>query len=562
MRNARKKQLAAILIALVLLGVLLSPAAAQDYAFRVDSEICHAYWEDDGTLSLTYEFVFTNEFYGHPIDFVDIGMPNEFFNISNVYAEIDGVPIDHIAYSAFVENGIELGLGSRTIPPGGSGTVYFEITGIRNMLYFDSKDEGYASAVFSPMWYGSEYVSGTTDITLVYHLPPGVEPSQPRWHQSPRGWPEEPETGHDDQGRIIYSWQKPDANGYTQYLFGASFPLDFVPATTVSTPNFWQNTGINPDTLITIFCVVSFLGLFVGIPILSIRSARKRKMKYLPPKLAIEGHGIKRGLTSIQAAILLEQPMDKILTMILFSVVKKGAASVSSRNPLKLDISTPKPEGLRGYEIDFLKAMEETGKSSRTRAMQEMMVNLVKSVTNAMKGFSQRETREYYKKIVEKAWSQVEASDTPEVKSERYDQVMEWTMLDDEYDERTRRVFRDSPVFVPLWWGNYHPGAPSVSGPRKVSAPSSRPTPGGTRMPSLPGSDFAASVVTGVETFASSVVGNISDFTSGVTDKTNPVPKPSPSSSSRGGGWSGGGSSCACACACAGCACACAGGGR
>lgn len=78
-------------------------------------------------------------------------------------------------------------------------------------------------------------------------------------------------------------------------------------------------------------------------------------------------------------------------------------------------------------------------------------------------------------------------------------------------------------------------------------------------MPTLPGSTFAASIVTGAQGFSSGVIGNISDFTSGVTRVTNPPPKSTSSSRSRS---SGGGSSCACACACAGCACACAGGGR
>ena len=149
----------------------------------------------------------------------------------------------------------------------------------------------------------------------------------------------------------------------------------------------------------------------------------------------------------------------------------------------------------------------------------------------------------------------IEAADTPEIRSEKYDEFMGWTMLDDDYDDRTRRVFQHYPVFIPHWWHRYDP---STSRPAKLSAPASRPTPGGTRMPRLPGSDFAASVVNGVQDFSAGVIGSVTDFTSGVTQKTNPVPK----STSNGGYRSSGGSSCACACACAGCACACAGGGR
>ena len=132
--------------------------------------------------------------------------------------------------------------------------------------------------------------------------------------------------------------------------------------------------------------------------------------------------------------------------------------------------------------------MKLQGKTKRRKALQQTMIKLVKSVSRAMKGFSRRESKKYYEKIIEKAWSQVEAADTPEIRSEKYDEFMGWTMLDDDYDDRTRRVFQHYPVFIPHWWHRYDP---STSRPAKLSAPASRPTPGGTRMPRLPGSDFA-----------------------------------------------------------------------
>ncbi|MFU8773534.1 MAG: hypothetical protein ACNA8H_14085, partial [Anaerolineales bacterium] len=210
--------------------------------------------------------------------------------------------------------------------------------------------------------------------------------------------------------------------------------------------------------------------------------------------------------------------------------------------------------------------------TKRQKAMQETMVNLVKSVSNKMKGFSHRETVDYYREIMKRAWEQVEASDTPEVKSENYDKVMEWTMLDRDYERRTRDVFGGGPVFVPMWWHRFDPGYGRASTPSSTPTPSAKPVSlprpgagggaqGGASLPHLPGSDFAASLVNGVQNFSGNLVGNLSDFTRGITQRTNPPPPPRPASSSshRGGG---GGSSCACACACAGCACACAGGGR
>jgi hypothetical protein len=451
-------------------------------------------------------------------------------------------------------------MGNQAIQPGQSGTVHVWVGTINNVLFVEDTDETYASAVFSPTWFGSQYVKGNTDLTVIFHLPPGVQPDEPRWHEAPRGWPEEPQTGHDNQDRITYTWRNTTANAHTQYKFGASFPNSYVPASSIATPTFSDRTGIDEDTIMGFLCFGGVGGFIVLIGWLGVVNDRKRKMKYLPPKIRIEGHGIKRGLTAVEAAILMEQPIDKVLTMILFSAIKKDAATVIKRDPLKLEVKDPLPSGLRAYETKFLNAFQEKRARDRKKKLQALTVSLIKSVGKKMKGFSHKETVAYYKKIMNRAWQQVTAADTPEVKSQKFDEHMGWTMLDDDFNERTQDVFRTGPVYVPVWWHRYDPGwSRTVKSVPKVS---SAPSVGGSRsapsMPNLPGGEFAASIVTGVQGFASDVVGNVTDFTSGITNKTNPIPKSS-SSSYRG---SSGGSSCACACACAGCACACAGGGR
>jgi hypothetical protein len=175
-----------------------------------------------------------------------------------------------------------------------------------------------------------------------------------------------------------------------------------------------------------------------------------------------------------------------------------------------------------------------------------------------MKGFSRKDTIAYYTDITKKAWDQVEAAQTPDIKMQAFDDQMDWTMLDRDFDGRTRNVFRTGPVFIPLWWGGFDPVYRSSSA-SMPSTGSGFPS-GGISIPrpNVPGSDFAASLVNGVQGFAGNAVGDLTTFTSGVTNLTNPVPVSTSSGHSSGGG----GGHCACACACAGCACACAGGGR
>jgi hypothetical protein len=552
-----KKIIAFLLLVFVLL--IPSTALAQSYFFSLDQETVHVYWELDGTMDLIYELVFTNQPGAHVIDFVDIGLPNNQYSDSNISADVNGQSLSFISSSEYagIGTGVAVGLGSNAIPPGGSGVVRVFISGIEDVLFPDTEADAYASAVFIPNYYESQYVSGRTNITVTYHLPPGVKPDEPRWHSSPNGFSSSPVADYDNQGRITYTWQNAEGDASTRYKFGASFPLSYVPESAVSKPSFRQQFG---EVGLTLLCVGGFILFVVFIIVVSVSSSRKRKMKYLPPKIRIEGHGIKRGLTAIEAAILLERPADKIFTMILFSLLQKNAAQVLNQDPLKLDFSDPLPEGLRKYETQFIEAFKKESSRLRKTSLQDLMIDLIKSVGKKMEGFSRKESVRYYEDIIKRAWKQVEDADTPEVKSEKFNSHMGWTMLDGEFEDKTQNVFRTGPVYVPIWWNRYDP----TFSPARTAGPSAR-TPssgrsGGGTLPNLPGGEFAASMSTGISNFSNKVVGNITDFTSRITQKTNPVPKPS--SSSRGGWSSGGGSSCACACACAGCACACAGGGR
>jgi hypothetical protein len=545
-------------------------AFAQSYSFSLPQQFIDVYWNEDGTSSIDYVFIFANDPSGPTIEYVDVGVPNANYDLGSVVAFANGVELSDIEKSPYVTPGVAVGLGGQSIPPGNTGEVRVFIARVWDVLYPDDLDEAYASAVFIPNFFDSSLIHDTTETILTYHLPPGVQPEEPRWHEAPPGFSPEPETGIDPDGRITYTWYSSDSDASRKYSFGASFPIAYVDANAIVSGTtatsgglsniFGDITGCFSAAFIPILC----LGGIAGLIIWGVTSDRRRKLQYLPPKIAIEGHGIKRGLTAVEAGILMEQPMDKILTMILFGALKKNAAQVTKREPLELEVSDPLPDKLHQYEQDFLVAFKESSKRKRKKSLQKMMIALVKSVGKKMKGFSRKETVAYYKDITKRAWQQVEAADTPEVKSQKFDDNIEWTMLDRDYDDRTRDVFRTGPVFVPIWWPRYDPGfGRTTTGTARPSVPSTGRS--GPAMPTLPGSAFAASVVNGVQGFSTQVVGNITDFTRGITNITNPPPKPPASSYSKGlgGGRSGGGGcACACACACAGCACACAGGGR
>lgn len=560
----KKKLFSLILLLVFLLFANVQGAQAVTYRFQVVKEDVNLFINQDGTATAEYWITFTNDANADPIDYVDVGMPNSAYEMSSVIADVAGAKITDISTSPYVDPGIALGLGSHAIQPGATAEVHVRIGVIRNMLHAatSKENEPYASFQFQPNYFSSDYVHGSNNMTVTLILPPGLKESEPRYI-TPKGWPGDaaPTSGIDNQNRVYYTWTSPKATGSGKYTFGATFPQRMVPSSAIvaSTGN---SITFDNDTVCCIGFVLLFGGIF-GVSIYSsIWGARKRKLQYLPPKIAIEGHGIKRGLTSVEAAVLMETPVDKLMTMILFSVIKKGAARVTTREPLVIEV-LGMPETLQTYEKDFLDAFSQsTQPRERRKALEEMMVKLIKSVTEKMKGFSRKETIAYYQDIMKRAWEQVDAADTPEVKMEKYDEYIGWTMLDRKYDERTRDTFgRGGPVFVPVWWGNYDP----VYRPHMGNAAPAMPGSSGSgkttiQLPNLPGSDFAASMVNGVQAFSAGVIGDLTAFTGGITNRTNPVPVSTSSGGYRGSG--GGGHSCACACACAGCACACAGGGR
>ncbi len=558
-------KLLVFVLVLVLAGVATFPAGSQTYLFSLDAEVVDVYWQADGTVTIDYLMTFTNDPSADPMDFVDVGVPTEDYDLSRVKASIDGQSLSDVSASPYVTPGVAVGLGARAIPPGGTGTLAVSIEGVRGAMYEGSGSDT-VSVNFSPNWFGSEYVTGTTDLTMYFHLPPGVQPEEPRWHGAPDSFPSEPVTGLDADGRIVYQWRNPQARGDTQYVFGASFPSTYVDTGAVIRPSAVQRLGISEGALFSILCFGGFAGFFALIIGAAVVTGERRKLAYLPPKIAIEGHGIKRGLTAVEAAVLLQTPLDRVLTMMLFSTIKKTGARVVQETPLKVEAIVPPGQELRDYEATFVKGIVEGDARERSRKLQTVVVDLVKAVQLKMKGFSLRETRDYYKAIMEKAWTEVEQASTPEVKSERYAESIEWTMLDRDFDDRTQRTFRTGPVFLPQWWGGFSPAhstGRTMASPVAVPGAGSVPVGTSPSLPHLPGADFAASVVKGVQNTAGNLVSNLSSFTGSVTKVTNPPPPPSASSGRSGGfGGGGGGHSCACACACAGCACACAGGGR
>lgn len=568
-----------VLLATVSALFCIHSASAQDYQFQIPENLVIFWVEPDGTVSISYDFVIQNS--GKPLDYIDIGAPNNNFDISNVIASINSRTVDrkNILRIDYQETGIPYGVTidntAAPIPRNQQAEVYVEIPGISKVLFTASEkrnDQEYVSFQFSPAYFSPDFTMGTTSLTVRLVLPQGIT-EQDGVYFEPRNWPglDQPESWFNQDGNMVYEWKSDIANSRTEYIFGAMFPRSALPADVQiqseaqARANSSSSGSNSKSVLLTVLIVI---GLFIfGLRKNKKGSNRLANNSYLPPKIKAEGEGIKRGLTSIEAGILLEQPMDKIISMIIFSLVKKGAVEVKSEKPLEILVSDPLPEGLYDYELGFIEAMSYKSDSEKKAKMQKVITGLIMDVSDKMKGFSLDETKEYYQDIIERAWQQVKDAETPELKGEKLDDIFGWIILDQDVEKKTGETWSGAPVYLPTWWWRTMPydRRPIPSSSSRVPAPASIPSSGmpsqPTAMPTLPGADFARSITDSVRNFSEGVVGEVRSFTNSVTRVTNPVVSRSGSSNRRGGSGRSGGMSCACACACAGCACACAGGG-
>jgi hypothetical protein len=609
------------LLVVVLIGILLAggPVHAQTYLFDVPLLQMQVFVQPDGSAQIVYDITFENASNGSPIDIVDIGLPTNRYDLSSMTASIDGMPLSDIRQSEVVKQGVEIHLYDQGIAPGQSGVLHFEAT-VPDLVFQDVTKRDYASLQISPTWFDSQVVQGVTDIQIAIHVPEGVSPDELLYQ-------DEPFTNKAlFQDRAVALWEIPAVALTGPHPVGLSFPKRVVSnvqdmsVVTLATLWFEQQTtlrwilGISAIILFSfaflrltggtgfslwfVLCVALgyvFLRFPLSLPVAILplaaaaiwvhRSLRKRKTPYLPPIAQVEGGGIKRGLTAPEAAALLDLPLNRILMLVIFGLLKKGVVRQMKDTPLAVTVAEP-------YKIADRKATFEERSKARRQAAQkagvtlqpyehrfldvleskpddpikdldfgEAMDWLLTNLARRMRGFDLSDTQDYYRAIVKKALDQAKALGDIPGRDEAIDRDMEWILLDDSYPE----VFR-TPTYSynPIWVrsgggasGSSVPGLPSGSG-QSVTPSAGNVAAGFAGWTENTMASLAASMSPGMLPSVSAKGGFVN--LGGVDKTVGSVFEALASGSGKSGGGGGGG--CACACAGCACACACAGGGR
>ena len=219
----------------------------------------------------------------------------------------------------------------------------------------------------------------------------------------------------------------------------------------------------------------------------------RRKNKYLPAIAQVEGGGIKRGLTAPQAAVLLELPLGKVLTLVIFGLLKKGLVTMTSENPLTVEVAEPyrtsrgkrmkiaSKEGIaiHNYEQPFLdRLLAEKGTPVEKVKLDSPMKTLIVGTAGRLKGFDLSDSKDYYQRIVKRAWREAESIGEIEERTEAVDRNFDWMMMDPDWSGRFNTWGSGGYHYHPSWSRSHSSGggASTPSSPSTPATPSTAKT--------------------------------------------------------------------------------------
>lgn len=519
----------------------LTTVGAQNIRYHLEHQYVKIWVNEYGSIDLLYDIKITCD--SEKITKVWIGQPTGDFILGEAYDE-EGNALEIV--KDFEEGFDVLVLFSAPIFAGKS--LRFNLTtNVGKMIWLDEDNPENVGLMFVPTWWGET----VNELRVLIVLPDGAVIEQVR------NTPDWDNTIIEDQtGKLVLYWERFNLDPNEKFTVGVSFPKELV-------DNYEVPQGDEPliGFVIPILLTIVAILIVIAVLVLIVRKALRRS--YRKPGLRMETLGVRRGLTAVEASWLLGLGPAKLVVAILYSLLMKRAIWVEEQEPkLRLKVQSDFLDGtgtretpLRYYEHRFLRSIVDDGTLNEDRLVQS--VRLVRdTVEQKMRGYKRRDTIQYYGKIVDQAWSQVERAGTPELMSEALDENLLWLYMDEDFNSKVKVAMEDQ-VFMPhpnwwwYWWQARPHRTPPTPGPVLEPQASRAPQP-------LPGGEFADKIVTGLEESANKLVTNLEKF----ADAVAPAPKAKARRAPvrRGSGGTCACASCACACACVSCACACAGG--
>ena len=479
---------------------------------------------------------------------VYVGMPNIFFEVE-IAMDDENNTLETWDASDYGSDEYKVGIELEEPVSDGETAEVNLLVEVDRMVYEDETNPGNVGLMFIPTLWSAE----VRNLRVAILLPKGVNKEEVRCYPDWDNAYYDPDYGN----RLLIYWERSNLDAYEQFEIGVSFPEEYVEKYYISEES-WEEGGLSWEDIISF---VIFVGLIVLIIMGIIYGVVKEN--YVSPSMSLEALGPRRGLTAVEAAYVLDFKPEEIITMVIFGLLKKRVIWIERVEPqIKIrimpeyrDKTGTRETPLRYYEKMFLRAVRRDGTLDEEKLARTYIL-IRDTVENKMRGYCRKDTIEYYRKTIEKAWREVKRAVTPGEISQLYDKNLLWLLLDPEYEFKTVETFEER-TFIPSsdWWWYWYIHNQTMEG-RGVDVV------GGSKIPKveIPGAKLADNIVTGIERTVNNLVTDIEKFTDTILS-TPPKSGGSKSSVTNPTSCVCACVSCACACACVSCACACASGG-
>ena len=541
-----RRQLVCFCVLLAFLGCLsfvaLVPLVrAQAVTYSASREWTKVWINTDSSVNILYNITFSY-LSGSPQGLFDIGMPKGGFQIGYV-EDISGQSLQYQDISSGGYSAVEVTLKKPIIL--NQPITFILYATVPGMVYSDNTNPGNDGLQFFPSTFPSA-TGSIGDLRVEIVLPPGVQTSEVKY---PPGLPfDNVFVDINDNNRTAVYWSRTSWPQGQTFESGVSFPAKYVS----------QLHGLLSILPFVVAVIVLIFVVIAGIVVVK-RGQLGGYMKsaYESPRISIEALGANRSLTAVEAGLVIGLKPTRVLTMMLYGLLLKRMVALMETEPLLKLEKLEKPEGEsasgpRYYENDYLQAIKPDGTLDE-KALAHTYQGLVDNVNQRLRGYSREDTVNYYKSIVDKAWTQVTQAGTPELKGDALDKNLDWLLADEKFDDRLRTAFPPTVIISPnpAWW--WYSG-----GPTRQPTAQTTPTTAPTKIAPLPGQDFANNIVRGLEATSNNMVKDMQALANmlipfAAAQKEGSVTgRPSCVCACH---------ACACACACVSCACACAGGG-
>jgi hypothetical protein len=537
-----------LLIIFIAISLVPHAGAQESYRWQVNYQHVQLDVDASGNVLMTYE--------------VDARIEKGVWNEVWIPATVSGMQVSDVVDGngkshPFTLDGGQIKTQGWNLVPGDH--LYLRINSTLPSFVYKADKDGYDIVTFIPPWWDM-YI---TDSRVKFYLPGNVPKDQVF-------------TGsklYDNFGveanRTWVYFENKDLAPNEQFQVAVSFPDQYMAPGAVS-----KSSGTSTDTitgllapLMSCSCPGIFI-FFIFIMIVAAIGSSVFRKPYGSPVVSMDGIGVNKSLDPAEAATLLRIDPKRVLTMVMFGLMKKGNVKLLSTDPIRLELVSR--TDLNYYEKLYVDAIVND-RLDEDKLLECFKV-LARRVVDKTRPYCRKDTEDYYRTKIEQAWAEIKAVETPELKLEKYDTNMFWLMADEQFAKKTKDYVADAPgsgtVIVPnyYWWYPYYVGFPPYHG---------RPAPqtGEVRLPGTAApptnkttatvENFANNFSSTVEATSAGIVGGVEKFL-GIRNQANAPPPATalrPASYHSGGGGSCACVSCACACVSCACACACAGGG-